>query len=152
LERALELWSRVPDPETHAGADHATVLVQAGIANRNAGDGPRALHLMKAAVAAIDADAHPHRAAAAMNQLSRAHFALGHTQDASAALDRGLALLAPDDPGPERIALLTRRARQLMLQSYYDAAVAAADEAIEAIKAIDARGAAGASVVLQHSG
>ncbi len=136
LERALELWSRVPDPETHAGADHARVLVQAAIANRNAGDGPRALHLITRAVESIDADADPHRAAAALDQLSRAHFALGHTSEAADALDRGLALLAPDDPGPERPALLTRRARQLMLQSYFDAAVAAADEAIEAARAV----------------
>ena len=100
LERALELWSRVPDPETHAGADHAKLLVQAGIANRNAGDGPRALHLIRAAVAAIDADADPHRAAAALNQLSRAHFALGHTQEASDALDARPRAAGSRRPGP----------------------------------------------------
>ncbi len=132
LERALELWDRVPDPATHAGTDHFGLLAEAGVAHRNAGDGPRALHLLTAAVAAIDAKAEPHRAADALDQLSRAHFALGHAREASNILDEGLALLAPDDPGPERRALLTRRAKQLMLQSYFAEAVVAGDEAIAA--------------------
>jgi len=137
LERALELWSRVPDPETYAGIDHAGLLLEAAIANRNAAEGPRALHLVTKAVGEIDPVADPRRAAAALQQLSRAHFALGHTDKAADALEQGLALLGPNDASPERIALLTRRARQLMLQSYFDAAVAAADEAIEAARTVD---------------
>jgi DNA-binding CsgD family transcriptional regulator/tetratricopeptide (TPR) repeat protein len=136
LERALELWSRVPDPEAHAGIDHAELLLNAAIANRNAAEGPRALHLVTKAVNELDAEADPRRTAYALQHLSRAHFALGHTDEAAEALERGLALLRNDDPSPERVALLTRRARQLMLQSYFDAAVAAADEAIDDAAAI----------------
>lgn len=50
-ERALELWDRVPDPETVAGCSHLALLDTAGEAARDAGEIERSLALTKQALA-----------------------------------------------------------------------------------------------------
>src|SRR5205814_1078314 len=59
-ERALQLWSRVPDPEALAGIDHATLLSKAADAHS---DKHRAEALYEAALSEIDETAERHRAA-----------------------------------------------------------------------------------------
>ena len=63
LDRALELWNRVPDPEEHAGADHAEILARAGRAHYLAGDEEMGAALYEPAIAEIDEEAEPERAA-----------------------------------------------------------------------------------------
>ena len=63
LDRALELWNRVPDPEELAGADHAEVLTRAGRAHYLAGDEEMGAALYETAVEEIDEEAEPERAA-----------------------------------------------------------------------------------------
>ncbi len=54
LDRALELWPRVPDPERLADADHAEVLTRAGRAHYLAGDEEMGAALYETAVEEID--------------------------------------------------------------------------------------------------
>ena len=58
--------------------------------------------------------------------------------EAIAALERGLVLLADDDPSPERAGLLSRQARMLMLQSRYHRAVGVARRALAEQAELDA--------------
>src|SRR5215208_1554937 len=62
--RALELWSRVPDAEERAGADRSEVLRLAAACAAARGAASRAVALIREALAALDADAEPLRAAA----------------------------------------------------------------------------------------
>jgi DNA-binding CsgD family transcriptional regulator/tetratricopeptide (TPR) repeat protein len=63
LDRVLELWEQVPDAAEAAGMDHLTVLETALFAARSAADYPRALKLVRAALAEVDEAAEPIRAA-----------------------------------------------------------------------------------------
>ena len=57
LERALEIWDRVPDAEALAGASHADVLVRAAAAHRSNVDDHRRAELLRLAVAELEPSA-----------------------------------------------------------------------------------------------
>jgi DNA-binding CsgD family transcriptional regulator/tetratricopeptide (TPR) repeat protein len=124
LERALELWDRVPDPEALAGADRVTLLVQAAEAAAALGDPGRQLSLLEAALAGLG----PQRRGAApiLEATSRAQRHLNRARDSIATLERALALAAPDD----RAGLLAALARARMLVAHFRAAVRTAREAL----------------------
>ena len=63
FERALELWDRVPDAEERAGCDRVDVLRHAAAAAAYAGEAARSLALARKAIAEVDAQADPLRAA-----------------------------------------------------------------------------------------
>src|SRR4051812_35096416 len=63
LERALELWDRVPDPEALAGTGQVDLLARAGRAFADAGNPGRGEALLERAVELVDAQAEPHRSA-----------------------------------------------------------------------------------------
>ncbi len=132
-ERALQLWSRVPDPEALAGIDHATLLCRAAGSHH---DRPRAEALYEAALAEIDEAAEPYRAADLLEHLANVRWGLGAAESALTTLERGLALL-PDDGGasPERALLLGLRAKFLMLRGRHRSAVQAARDALDAAEA-----------------
>jgi DNA-binding CsgD family transcriptional regulator len=133
-ERALQLWSRVPDPEALAGIDHATLLCRAAGAHH---DKPRAEALYEAALSEIDETAEPYRAADLLESLANVRWGLGAAERSLATLERGLALLPADDASPERALLLGLRAKFLMLRGRHRSAVAAARAALDAAEAAD---------------
>ena len=59
FERALELWSRVPDAEALAGCDHVELLRRAAQAHDLAGDPNRMRTLLREALDEVDRDAEP---------------------------------------------------------------------------------------------
>ena len=63
FERALELWDRVPDAAERAGCDRVDVLKHAAFAAHHAGEVSRSIALIRKAIAEVDADAEPVRAA-----------------------------------------------------------------------------------------
>jgi predicted ATPase/DNA-binding CsgD family transcriptional regulator len=63
LERVLELWDQVPDAADRTGLSHLDVLESTLSAALHAGDHDRAMKLARAALAEVDADAEPRRAA-----------------------------------------------------------------------------------------
>jgi DNA-binding CsgD family transcriptional regulator/tetratricopeptide (TPR) repeat protein len=135
LERALELFDRVPDAETVAGADRASLLERAGIAHSEDSDRMRAHQLFAAAVEQIDREADPLRAARLLEALGRTRWHLGRGKEGLATAESGLALLDPDEPTRERARLLSWLAKARMLQGRFRETVVQADEAIAAADA-----------------
>jgi ATP/maltotriose-dependent transcriptional regulator MalT len=131
FERALELWGRVPDAEALAGHSEADVLERAAWCNFRADENARAEALTRRALAAVDETAEPRRAARLHGLLQRAQWALMRQDEALATLQRGLALLEDDGPSPERAGLLALRAKRLMVQSRYRAALGVARRALQ---------------------
>src|SRR5829696_5210231 len=123
FERALELWDRVPDAAELSGTDEAELLERAAACSFYADELARSVTLARRALALVDEDAAPHRAAWLYGMLQRSLWAMLRADDSVAAIERGLALLADDEPSPERAGLLARHAKMLMLQSRYRRAV-----------------------------
>ena len=130
FERALELWKRVPDARALAGTDQADLFERAALCHYYTDDLPRSLKRARHALELVDAAAEPRRAAWLYGELQRPLWAMLRPEEASDALDSALALLAEDEPSPERAGLLARRAKTLMVQSRYRQAVGAAREAL----------------------
>ena len=130
FERALELWDRVPDAAALTATDEVDLLERAAACHFYADDLARSVTLAKRALALVDEAAAPRRAAWLYGTLQRSLWSLLRGDEAVAALERGLALLADDGPSPERAGLLARQARMLMLQSRYHRAVRVARQAL----------------------
>ena len=140
FERALELWDRVPDAAALTGADEVELLGRAAECNHYVDDLQRSATLAKRGLALVDESAEPRRAAALYGVLQRSLWSMLRPEEAADALERGLALLADDEPSPERAGLLARQASTLMLQSRYHRAVRVARRALEERAQLDERG------------
>ena len=138
LERALEVWERVPDAERLAGASHADVLVRAAAAHRSNVDDHRRAELLRLALDELDEAGEPHRVAEVLGELAGAQWSLGRGEDSRETLRRALALLPAGDTSVERAQLLGRRVTFLMLQGRYGEVPEAAEEALAAARAIGA--------------
>jgi DNA-binding CsgD family transcriptional regulator/tetratricopeptide (TPR) repeat protein len=130
FERALELWDRVPDATELTGMTEAALLERASICHFYAEDHARSVTLLRRALALVDEREHPRRAAWLYGLQHRSLWGMLRQEEATKTLDRGLALLEDDGPSPERAGLLARRAKSLMVQSRYHAAVRVARQAL----------------------
>src|SRR4051794_22950230 len=129
--RVLELWGRVPEPEALAGEDEASVLERAASCHLRSDDVPRAEALTRRALALVDDAADPRRAATLYGLLSRAQWVMMRQDEAGETMRRALSLLKDDGPSPERAGLLAQRAKRMMVQSKYRAAVDVAQQALD---------------------
>ncbi|HET8950295.1 MAG TPA: AAA family ATPase [Solirubrobacteraceae bacterium] len=129
FERALELWDRVPDAEQRAGLDRAEVLRHAAAAAANAGEAARSLALSRKAIAEIDAQADPLRAAFLYERLGHYLRWAGETEEGFAAYMQAMELL-PDGDSAQRARLLEYRARGLALRGRFEEGVEGATEAL----------------------
>ena len=111
FERALELWDRVPDAPELAGPTRSSCSSAPPPATSTPTT-PALGHVARRALALVDEAAEPRRAAGCTGCCTAALWALLRQEEALAALDRGLALLADDVPSPERAGLLARHARR----------------------------------------
>ena len=137
LERALELWDRVPDAPAVAGAEHVELLLRAGRAHSTQPDVSRAVPLYELALEQLDADADPVRYAGALGELAGAQWSLGRGDDSRATLDRALELLPDDRPTRER-ANRARRAGALPdAPGPFHESIEAAHDALAAADAAD---------------
>jgi ATP/maltotriose-dependent transcriptional regulator MalT len=134
LERALELWDRVPDAEQRAGVDRVTLLARAGDASGALGHPGRQLALFESALEELGPDADPHRAAKVLTQIARAQRSLNRPKSSIATLERALELVeAADGPtGDARARLLAGLARGRMLDGRFGDGVETARKALEA--------------------
>ena len=130
FERALELWDRVPDAKELAGMTEAALLERASVCHFYAEDHARSVTLLRRALALVDEQEHPRRAAWLYGLQYRSLWGMLRQEEGSEMLDRGLALLEEDGPSPERAGLLALRAKSLMVQSRYHAAVRVARQAL----------------------
>jgi DNA-binding CsgD family transcriptional regulator/tetratricopeptide (TPR) repeat protein len=140
LERALELWDRVPDAEERAGADRVTLLMRASNAARALGHPGRQLALTQAALELLGPDPDPCRAADLLEDIARAERSLNRPRASIATLEHALELVETGDDFPEaRARLLAGLARGRMLDGRFSDGVAVARKALEATLATDDR-------------
>src|SRR5215204_5589641 len=118
LERALELWARVPDADERAGMDRSEVLRHAATCAVARGEASRAVALIREALAALDVDAEPLRAAALFLRLGHTLRQAGAAGESFAAFDRAVELL-PRDAIAAGARVLEERARVEMLMGDY---------------------------------
>jgi ATP/maltotriose-dependent transcriptional regulator MalT len=157
VERALELWDRVDDPEALAGAGRLELLSRAAEHHAQGSDQARAEPLLRAALDAVDRGREPRPAAALLERLARVQWRQGRSDEALATAREGLELVAGDASSPERARLLGWFAKTRMLQGRYRDAVRAGREALTAATAAgDAAALSGAlnavGVSLIHQG
>ena len=134
LERALELWELVPDAADRLGMDHLRVLEETLAAATTAGDYGRAVTLTRAALAEVDTDVEPLRAARLLDQRGRLLALLGKS-DGRTELREAYRLAAGVPDGPERVRLLADIAAHLVKIDPEQAASVAA-EAMAAAEAV----------------
>ncbi len=106
LQRALELWVRVPDAAERAGRSRGNVLVAAAEHLGRAGDFDRAVALATAALAEPEIADDPEPGAELWQRIARYHLQDGNGPQAFAAYEAAATLLdsAPRARGPSRLA------------------------------------------------
>ena len=96
LERALEIWPRVPDAEERTGLDQAEVASLAGEAAYQAGAIDRSLSLFDQALAGLPAEGDAVRRALVLDRRARTLRDTGREAESVATLEEALALLPAD--------------------------------------------------------
>ncbi|MFC0004318.1 AAA family ATPase [Micromonospora siamensis] len=134
LERVLELWEQVPDAADRLGMDHLAVLEETLGAATTAGDYGRALTLTRAALAEVDRDAEPLRAARLLDWRGWLLALLGKS-DGAVELREAYRLAAGVPDGPQRFRLLADLAAHLSKVDPGQAATVA-DEAMAGAAAL----------------
>lgn len=141
LERALELWHRMPDPAAVADTDRAGLLRRASRAAEDAGELERSFALVEAALAEPDvvgdADADVVRLASLLGQKAKMLGELGRPGGA-AIIEQALVLVAASPPSVEKARLLAQLAARHMMDGRYADAVRIAQESYTAADAVDA--------------
>ena len=145
LERALELWDRVPDAEQRAGGDHVSLLWRAGQAASALGHPSRQLALYQTALGEVDPATDPHRASKMLEGIARAQRSLNRPKSSIETLERALELVegADGEAGEARARLLAGLARGRMLDGRFGDSVEAAKKALDATIAAGMRWAEG---------
>src|SRR4051812_19245320 len=128
LERALELWERVPDAEALTGIDHIELLRVTARAHATADD-HRRVALLDQAVREIRAAGDDRRLPKALRDRSLAEWSLGMGESARKTLDLARQLLPDDAPAAERLSLTVARLKLATLQSRYVEAIELGEEA-----------------------
>ena len=139
LERVIEMWPTIDDPERRSGLDRAAVLARAAQAAWLAGDARRGVAWMREAVAEVDPSRDPTRAARLQAQLVRALWTAGDSPAALRATAVAVEISAKDPHTAERAEVLARHAQLLMLVDRCRESRALAEEAIEIAREVGAR-------------
>ena len=139
LERALELWDRVPEPERLAGAPRVEVLQRAASAADAAGVPARQEALLRRALELVDEKAEPRHAAKLLDSLSHSLWNLHRQDEAVEVLDRALALLPADEQSSAQAKVLATKAKRRMLQARFGEAEEAARQSLVIARAVGDR-------------
>lgn len=129
LERALELWDRVPDAEAVCGTGEIQLLERAAKAHLAEGDNVRVETLLRRALELVG-DGDPIASSRLLEKLARARWNQNRQTDTLETLDRSLALL-PEGASPERAWRTAGKARFQMLMGRYREAAETAHESVE---------------------
>ncbi len=128
-DRALELWERVPSPETVAGLDRVELLRRTARAAEASDDRRHAAALRRQAVDAVDEHEEPVRAAILIEELARALYRTGETDASLRFYEQAVAML-PDSPTAERARVLAGLGQIWMLLDRFDESVQVCTEAV----------------------
>jgi len=132
IERALQLWPRVPEPEALIGLDYVDLLGRAARAHWVAGDRARGEVLIGEALRELDPVQDPARYAALLARLARTIWSLNRGEEAVAIGQRALAMLPPEDSFGVRPPLLAWLARTKFLRGRFRQAAADGEVALTA--------------------
>ena len=135
LDRALGLWSRVPDAERLAGVDLPDLMARAARDHYLSADDARGAALLEHAIAELDPDREPLRVARLLGELADTQWSLGEARRSRETLERALALL-PEEPTPEGARLLAHQVRFRALQGRFGEVEEIAIRAIEMCDAL----------------
>jgi DNA-binding CsgD family transcriptional regulator len=133
LERALEIWPKVPDAAARTGLDLVGLIELAAAAALAAGDDPRALALVDQALARVDRERESTRAALLLERRAEALRWTGHG-DQVAALEEAVELLPAEPPTVELAVVLAALANIRLLRGELDAARDAGERALAAAR------------------
>ena len=139
LDRALELWPKVPESAIPDGVDRIGILEEAAEVAAHAGDARRSIDLVRAALAELDPHAEPMRSGVLHHRLAWYLNESGDWQAGVAAFERALALVPIDPPTPERARLLADVAHSLMVRSRFGDSLALGEAALAISRAVGAR-------------
>ena len=132
LDRAVELWPRVADPQLVTGIDEGELLARAARVHYLAGDDAIGVALYERAVEAVGDDADAERLGSLLEELAKAQWFLGRAERSRETQSRALELLADRADSPARARLLAQQVRFLLLQGRYREVCEAAPAALEA--------------------
>jgi DNA-binding CsgD family transcriptional regulator/tetratricopeptide (TPR) repeat protein len=132
-ERALELWSLVPEPERVAGMTRLELMGRTASHLRHAGEGERSLALVKAALAECPRDDPQYPRLLRDKAL---YLATVGRDGSIPVLEAALAAIPAEGADELRVTVLTGLAGRLMIEARIDDAVRVADEAFELAQAI----------------
>jgi tetratricopeptide (TPR) repeat protein len=139
LERALELWGRVPDAAAMAGVPHEDLLQEAADVALGAGDVDQALALVREALAKVDPARAPARAGVLQERLGHYLWRWGDSESSLAALAEANRLFASEGASPERARVLAAHGRLLMIAGRYSASRTLCEQAVAMARTIGAR-------------
>jgi DNA-binding CsgD family transcriptional regulator len=138
LERALELWSEVPDAQERSGIGHADVLEAAAQAAHQAGAPDRGLALIDEALAELDTEGPAERRAWLLARRASLARDLTRSEEGIANLEQALSLLGGREPSRATAHVLAGLARAKMLGDDYGGARAMAEQAVQTATAVGA--------------
>ncbi len=135
LQRAIELWDRVTDPEALAGIDLASVLDRAASAADRDGRGSTSVELGRAMLSAVDEGADPVRAGVMRSKLAFYLWTTGQTQASVAEHRAAVALVPAEPPSVERARVLGGLAATLPAAGRYRESREITEEALATLRA-----------------
>jgi ATP/maltotriose-dependent transcriptional regulator MalT len=138
LERALEIWPRVPDAAQRTGLDQAEVAKLAGEATYLAGDVGRSLSLFDQAVAELPTAGDAVRRALILAGRAQSLRDIGREDDAITTLEQALTLLPAEQMTRAHAVILASLAGSLMRTTGLTRATAVAQRAVLAARAVGA--------------
>jgi len=139
LERALQLWDRVADPDRPAEPDRVGLLAQAAEAAALTGTSERAIQLLERALDGLDRAIEPVRAAVLLGRLGEhRHNAQDHAA-ALAAYAEAERLLAAAEPSAEHARVLADYAHALLESGRPQDAIPRLEQAIAIARRVGAQ-------------
>jgi DNA-binding CsgD family transcriptional regulator len=137
--RALSLWEVVADAERVAGVDLGTLLTRAAHCTAWTGRPADAIRLTDAAMALVDPDAEPMRAAMLHERRGLYLYQVGRAADGVPDLERAVALIPPEPPSAERARAVGRLGFILLLAGQYPRSREVSEAAVPVARAVGAR-------------
>ncbi|HEY9244015.1 MAG TPA: AAA family ATPase, partial [Streptosporangiaceae bacterium] len=139
LDRAQQIWPRVPDAEQRTGLDQVEVSRLAAEAAYRSGAVGRSATLLADALAGLPDSADPVRRALLLERYALAQRDAGRPEDSVTTLRQALALLPAGDTSRAHAVVLAALASALMRTSGMEQAAGAAERALAAARAAGAR-------------
>ena len=134
LERALEIWPRVPDAAERTGVDQAEVAFLAGEAAYVAGDVGRSLSLLDQALVGLPAAGDAVRRALVLERRAQALRDTGRETESVATLSEALALLPADQVTRAHAVILASLASSMLRANDTGQTMSVATRAVQAAR------------------